>query len=66
MFRLTRLKALLIMYLILLSHGLKMASSKLKNVAMLSEIVCIVKLYHTKIILLLTTCCVVFLIVRSR
>ena len=66
MFRLTRLKALLITCLILLSHRLKIASSKPKHVAMFSEIVFIVNLYHTKIILLLTTSCSVFLIVRSR
>ena len=53
MFRLTRLKALLIICLIILSHRLKMVSSKPKHVATFSEIVYIVKLYHTKIILLL-------------
>ena len=68
MFRLTRLKALLIIYLILFSHRLKMSSSKPKHVAMFSEIVYIrvIKSYRTKIKLLLTTCCAVFLIVRSR
>ena len=50
-------KVLVIIYLILISPSLKMASSKPKHVAMFCQIVYKIKLCYTKIILLFIMRC---------